>query len=163
MSPSNIKIEIINGRKDARQIVTNGIMLDNEHTCFYGFHSVFEIVWSILNDSIIYNATIDDEQVGIAMVSNYKEKEDEVEIGMCIDKKHRGSGIGYYLLKLIIEDCFLNNASMVHAFVRDDNKASLRLCDKLNFERYDDEQAEDFCLKNKRVSQKHFVIKKENH
>ena len=162
MSLDDVNVEIINDNKSIRQLVESGVLLDDEHTCFYGFHSLFEIVWSIINDSIIYNVTVGGKQIGIIMVSNFKELEDEVEIGMCIGKDYRGKGIGYYLLDLVIKDCFLNNAKAVHALVRSDNNASLKLCYKLNFKKYDDDNVEDFCYRNKKIKQNHFVIKKEN-
>lgn len=156
MDYSNVKMEIINGRENEREIVTNGILLDDEHTCFYGFRSVFEIVWSILNDSIIYNVTLNDEQIGIIMVSNYKENETELEIGACFKNEYRNKGIGTYLLKLVLDDCFLNGATKVHALVRNDNLSSNRLCNKLSFIKYEDD-AEDFIYNNKKVKQTHYV------
>ena len=157
MELDSIKFEIINERKDARQIVTNGIMLDNEHTCFYGFKSVFEIVWAILNDSIIYNVTLNGEQIGIIMVSNYNDNETELEIGACFKKEYRHKGLGTELLKLVIEDCKLNGATKVHALVREDNKPSNKLCEKLNFIKYEDDQVEDFLYNNTKTKQNHYV------
>jgi len=156
MDLKNIKIEIVNVNENVEDIVKSGILLDDEATCYHGFKSLFEIVWSIISTCIIYNVTLDNKQIGLILLSNYEEIDDELEISTCLKKEYRKLGIGSYLIRKVLEDCELNGVSKIHALVRCDNAASNRLFNSLNFIKYEDD-VDDFVLNNKRVKQLHYV------
>lgn len=161
----DLSIEIIeNDWYSSKDIVRNGIKFDNEKTCFYGYSSIDEMAFCIISDSIIYNVLYNHDQIGLASVFNYQEKEDEVEIAICLDKKYRNMNFGSRVLKMILNDCFFNGVNKVHALIRVDNVASNKLVEKLNFKKYEDDCIEDFVTDdNKVIKQNHYVItKKEN-
>ena len=161
----NLSLEIVsNDWEIVKNIVRNGIKFDNNKTCYYGFSSIDEMAFCIITDSIIYNVLYDNNQIGLVSICNYDEKDDEVEIAICLNKEYRNLNIGTKALKLVLDDCFLNGVTKVHALIRIDNYASIKLIEKLNFKKYEDDCKMNFITgDNKVIKQKHYVLlKKEN-
>lgn len=76
----------------------------------------------------IYFITDDGCNVGYVQVSNNSEDEGELAVG--ISEKGRGNGYGTFAIETGLQICQDNNKKVVISYIREDNIASQKMCEK---------------------------------
>lgn len=79
------EIKLINITYDAN-LIRDGVLFDYEHTCFYGYNEIEEVVDSILRIANTYGIYLEEQFVGIISVF-YANCKDLSKIGISISLK----------------------------------------------------------------------------
>ena len=130
-------IELKNINYD-KTLILNGILFDNENTCYYSYDKLEDIVDSLIVSANNCGIYLENEFIGI-ISSFYKYYKDlsKLEIMICIRKEYRNKKIGEYFLDKVIYDCFKkSNIKSIHLSIREDNIKSRRMAEKLGFKLY---------------------------
>jgi len=130
------EIELIDITNDAN-LIRDGVLFDDEHTCFYGYNEVEEVVDSILRIANTYGIYLEEQFVGIINVfyANYKDLS-KIGISVSLKKEYRNKSIGFCSMIQILNDYFNTNIKSVHLSIREDNIKSRRLAEKCGFVEY---------------------------
>lgn len=155
-----IKLKNINYDK---KLILNGILLDDENTCYYSYDKLDDIVDSLMISANNYGIYFEDEFIGI-ISSFYKYYKDlsKLEIMICIKKEYRNKKIGEYCLDKVIYDCFKkSNIKSIHLSIREDNIKSIKMAEKLGFKLYKGYRFSDYVDENGSISQ--YLLKKKDY
>ena len=131
------KISLLNidGNKE---LITKGIMFDDEHTCYNNYESLEDIITSLLVSANNYGIYIENEFIGIISIF-YKYYKDltRLEMSITIKKEYRNKKIGEFCYDYVIHNYFQNyNVKSIHLSIREDNISSRMLAEKFGFKIY---------------------------
>lgn len=130
-------LTFIDIRNDLNLII-KGIAFDNNHTCFYGYDDINDVITSLVLSSNTYGIFLENEYIAIASFDYHYYKDlTRKEVCLCIKEKYRGLGIGYLCSLKIIDECFKDPLTKcIHFTIKEDNITSKKMAENLGFKEY---------------------------
>lgn len=131
----NIEIVDIN---DNRELITKGVLLDDNHTCYHSYKDLDEIIISLITSANNYGIYLEGNFIGIIGVSyQYYKDLTRLELSIVLKEEYRNIGIGKHCLDLIICDYFYNSdIKSFHLSIREDNIKSRKMAEACGFKEY---------------------------
>lgn len=131
----DISIVNINGNKE---LITQGISFDNEHTCYHDYDDIDDIITGLLVAADNYGIYLKDEFIGLISVFYHFYKDlSRLEISISINESYRNKNIGKYALDTIIYTCFEDSKNKsIHLSIREDNIKSRKMAENCGFKLY---------------------------
>lgn len=159
----NIKLVEI----DNKELIEQGVLFDNEHTCYHDYSSLDDIITGLIVSADNYGIYLDGNFIGLisAFYQYYKDLS-RLEISMSIRSDYRNKNIGKYCLSLIIYYYFLNtDIKSIHLSIREDNIKSIKLAHNLGFNKYPGYKCDNtFTDENGKVyNQVQYLLKKKDY
>jgi len=154
----------INGNRD---LIVQGILFDDEHTCYHSYNSLEDMITSLLVSSCNYGIFYKNEYIGIisAFYHYYKDLS-RLELSICIKKEYRNSGIGKLCYDYIIGGYFdEENIKSIHLSIREDNIKSRMIAEKCGFELYKGYKCDNYFidLEGNIIPQVQYLLKKKDY
>lgn len=92
--------------------------------------------WKIHDPNCFFFIALDEEDKPVGQVRFDANHNDEAEIDVSIDRSKRGLGYGSLLVSMAVEEIFrVTSLRAVHAFVKPENTASIRVFEKSKFKK----------------------------
>ena len=160
------KISLLNidGNKE---LITKGIMFDDEHTCYNNYESLEDIITSLLVSANNYGIYIENEFIGIISIF-YKYYKDltRLEMSITIKKEYRNKKIGEFCYDYVIHNYFQNyNVKSIHLSIREDNISSRMLTEKFGFKIYPGYKDSKYFidLEGNKIPQVQYLLKRKDY
>lgn len=152
--------------KNDLDLIKQGISFDDNHTCFYGYDDINDVITSLVLSTDTYGIFLEDEYIAIASFDYHYYKDlTRKEVCLCIKEKYRRLGIGYLCFLKIIDECFKEPlVKCIHLTIREDNIASKKMAESLGFKEYKGYKASaSFTdLDKKIIHNNQYLLKKED-
>lgn len=159
-----LEVRVINGEFCDYEMVKEALTFDNEETCYSDQTNDLSLnARMFLMGSTIYGIFLNFEFIGTigAYMHNPVDKT-RLELCCCIKKEYRNKHIGETALREVIEK-YLNDAKIksIHVSIREDNIASQKLAEKLQFKEYMGYKDDALFVKSDgtKIKQKQYLLK----
>ncbi len=145
-------------------LIKEGILFDNENSCYYNYKTLDEMITSLSIASQTYGIYYDDEFIGmISYFHHYYKDPSRYEISISIKEEYRNSSIGYCVASEVIRRMFLfDDIKSIHLYIREDNTRSNALALKLGFKEYPGYKCDNYFTDkdNNKIKNKQYLLKK---
>lgn len=159
-------INLINIDKN-RELILKGIMFDNEHTCYYNYETLEDVLTGFMVSANNYGVYLENEFIGIISVFNQYYKDlSRLEISISIKEEYRNKNIGRYCLNNIISDCFKNPKNKsIHLSIREDNIKSRKMAENCGFKLYPGYKSCNYFidLEGNKIPQVQYLLKRKDY
>lgn len=130
-------IKIVNIHRD-KKLILEGVLFDNENTCFHSYENIKDIVTGLRVSATNYGIYLEDEFIGlVSLFYQYYKDLTRLEMSITIKKEYRNKKIGEFSYDYIIRN-YLKNTDIksIHLSIREDNIKSRMLAEKIGFKLY---------------------------
>lgn len=159
-------IKLININKD-RKLIEEGILFDDEHTCYHTYESIEDIIIGLMVSSNNYGIYLENEFIGIVSVFNHYYKDStRLEISMSIKNEYRNKKIGKYCLNIMINKCFEDPKNKsIHLSIREDNIKSRKMAEGCGFKLYKGYKCDNIIVDNNKIviTQFQYLLKRKDY
>lgn len=160
----NIKLVNIN---EDRKLIEEGILFDNEHTCYHSYDSLEDVITGLMISANNYGIYLENKFIGIISVFNHYYKDStRLEISMSIKHEYRNKKIGKYCLGAIIDNCFKEPKNKsIHLSIREDNIKSRKMAEDCGFKLYKGYKSDNIFIDNNGniTPQFQYLLKRKDH